>query len=263
MDTSLFDLTGKIAIVTGGGRGIGRGIALGMARAGADVAVAARTFSEVDAVAREIETLGRRGLAVICDLSDPKSITSAVDAVVGAFGGLDIVVNNAGTNSWVPGPEHITAEQWDTVLTTNLTGVHLMSTRAYPEFLKRGGGKIINISSMVGIFGGKTIAAYAASKGGVEQYTKSCAIAWAKDNIQVNILQPGWIATKMTTGSRSNPDKYNNIVDRTPAGRYGDPEEFAGPAVFLASKASSFVTGISLPVDGGYSVNVTSATIGI
>lgn len=263
MDTSLFGLSGKVAVVTGGGRGIGRSIALGLAKAGANVAVASRTLDELKCVCREIEALGTKGLAVVCDVSDPKSILAAVDTVVAKFGGLDIVVNNAGANARVPGPEKITTEQWQTIIATNLTAVHILSTRAHPEFVKRGGGKIINISSMVGIFGGKTIAAYAASKGGVEQYTKSCAIAWAKDNIQVNILQPGWIATKMTTGSRSDPNKFNNIVDRTPAGRYGEPEEFVGPAVFLASKASSFVTGTSLPVDGGYACNVTSKTVDI
>ncbi len=259
----MFDLSQKVALVTGGNRGIGKGIALGLARAGAKVAIAARDQAQTTATVAEIEELGGTALGVTCDVAERSSVAAAIEEVVARFGGLDIVVNNAGTNAWIPHPQDLPPDDWDRVLRTNLTGVYNVCTLAQPEMVKRGGGKIINISSMMAIFGGKTVTAYAASKGGVDQYTKSLAVAWAPDNIQVNAIQPGWIATDMTRGSRSNPAKFENIIDRTPAGRYGEPQDLAGPAVFLASAASDFVTGVLLPVDGGYASHGTSGTIGI
>jgi 2-dehydro-3-deoxy-D-gluconate 5-dehydrogenase len=263
MNLSMFDLCGKIALVTGGNGGIGRGIALGLAGCGADIAIAARDADKLAVVAAEIEAAGRQALTLVCDVSQRESVVRAISRIVTVFGGLDIVVNCAGINGIAPGPEKIAPQTWDAVLATNLTGTHLVSTIAYPELVKRGGGKIINISSMMAIFGGKTLAAYAATKGGLEQYTKSCAVAWATDNIQVNAIAPGWITTDMTRGSRSDAAKYGNIIDRTPAGRYGEPGDLAGAAVFLASRAADFVSGACLPVDGGYASQGTSRTIGV
>lgn len=263
MPLSTFDLTGKVSVVTGGNRGIGKGIALGLATAGAAVAVAARDMERSAATVAEIESAGGKAIAIACDISDRSSVEKMIADVVKWGGGLDIVVNNAGTNAWIPNPQDLKPEDWDRVIATNLTGLYNVCVLAHPEMVKRGGGKIINISSMMAIFGGATVTAYSASKGGVDQYTKSIAVAWAKDNIQVNSIQPGWISTEMTQGSRSTPHKFENIVDRTPAGRYGEPIDLAGPAVFLASSASDFVTGALLPVDGGYSSQGTSGTIGI
>jgi 2-deoxy-D-gluconate 3-dehydrogenase len=263
MPPSPFDLSGKVAFVTGGNGGIGKGIALGLAKAGAAVVVAARQAEKSATAVAEIEAAGGKALAVACDVADRASVEAALKEAAAWQGGVDIVVNNAGTNAWVPNPQDLKPEEWDRVIATNLTGLYNVCVLAHPYLTARGGGKIINISSMMAIFGGGTVTAYAASKGGLDQYTKSIAVAWAKDNIQVNAIQPGWIATDMTRGSRSTPAKYENIIDRTPAERYGEPEDLAGPAVFLASPASDFVTGVLLPVDGGYSSQGTSKTIGI
>ena len=260
---SKFDLSGKVAIVTGGGTGIGHGIALGLASCGATIAIAGRRRDKVDAAAADIVQQGGKAIARICDVADLNSVVDLIAGVAGELGGIDIVVNSAGVNARVPGPEEITPECWDLILATNLTGTHYVSTTVLPEFKKRGRGKIINISSMMGIFGGKTIAAYAASKGGVEQYTKSCAIAWAAHNVQVNCIEPGWIETDMTRASRSDPSKSGHIIDRTPAARYGLPDDLAWPAVFLASAASDFITGISLPVDGGFAIQGTARSVDI
>lgn len=263
MPHSQFDLNGKVAFVTGGNRGIGQGIAAGLATAGASVAIAARDVEKTKVATQGIIDAGRKAISVKCDIADRSSVDEALKETASQLGGIDIVVNNAGTNAWNPQPQDLLPEDWDRVMATNLKGLYNVCTLVHPYFIKRGGGKIINVSSMMAIFGGAAVAAYAASKGGVDQYTKSLAVAWAGDNIQVNSIQPGWIATDMTRGSRSTPLKFENIIDRTPAGRYGDPKDLAGPAVFLSSSASDFVTGVLMPVDGGYSSQGTSRTIGI
>jgi 2-deoxy-D-gluconate 3-dehydrogenase len=251
----MFDLTGRVAFVTGGNGGIGKAIALGFARAGASgVVIAARDQEKSRRAAGEIEGAGSRVLVQPCDVADPASVEAAVSAAVGAFGGLDIVVNNSGTTVRKQ-PQEVAPEDWDRVVDTNLKGVYLVSRACYPHLKSRGGGKVINIGSMLSIFGNEYASVYAASKGGVVQYTKSCAVAWARDNIQVNAILPGWITTDMTAGMlRMYPERYQIVVDRTPAGRWGKPDELAGTAVFLASRASDFVTGVSIPVDGGYAV---------
>jgi 2-deoxy-D-gluconate 3-dehydrogenase len=263
MIPSLFDLSGKIAFVTGGNGGIGKGIALGLASAGASIAVAARDEAKTVEAVAEIEATGVRALGVACDVADRESVARAIAKTVETFGGLDIVVNNAGINHRSPSPEQLAPEQWEDVLRVNLTGPYNVSTLAYPELVKRGGGKIINVSSLTAIVGGRTVAAYAASKGGLDQFTRSCAVAWAKDGINVNGIQPGFIATNFTRVSRSTPRMYEGIVDRIPLGRYGNPEDLAGAAIFLASKASDWVTGTIFPVDGGNSAEATSRSIGL
>ena len=251
----LFDLSGKVAFVTGGNGGIGKAIALGLARAGAaGVVIAARNQEKSERAAGEIEAANSRALVQRCDVSDPGSVEAAVGAAARAFGGIDIVVNNSGTTVRRQ-PQDVTPEEWDGVVDTNLKGVYLVSRACYPHLKARGGGKVINIGSMLSIFGNEYASVYAASKGGVVQYTKSCAVAWARDNIQVNAILPGWITTDMTAGMlRLYPERHKVVVDRTPAGRWGMPDEIAGTAVFLASRASDFVTGVAIPVDGGYSV---------
>ncbi|MEX2377235.1 MAG: glucose 1-dehydrogenase [Dehalococcoidia bacterium] len=251
----MFDLTGKVALVTGGNGGIGLGIARGFVQSGAAVVVAARNRDKIERAVEDLKSLGGQALGAECDVNDRSSIKAAIDAGLSEFGGLDIVVNNSGTNRRAPEPQELSPEDWQLVIDTNLTSVHSVSSLAFPHMKERGGGKIINIGSMMSIFGSPYASAYAASKGGVVQYTKSCAVAWMKHNVQVNAILPGWIRTDMTAAFlEMYPERYQLIADRTPAGRWGEPDELAGTAIFLASKASDFVTGVSIPVDGGYSV---------
>jgi 2-deoxy-D-gluconate 3-dehydrogenase len=180
-------------------------------------------------------------------------IRAAVEKTIQEFGHLDILVNDAGTSANSP-PESMTEEQWDTVLDTNLKAAFVFARTVYPAFLSGGGGKIINIGSMMSIFGDKVSVPYSVSKGGVIQLTKSLAIAWAKDNIQVNAICPGWFLTDLTAPFKTDPKTYQTIIERTPAGRFGELDELGGAAVFLASRASAFVTGQSVLVDGGFSI---------
>jgi 2-dehydro-3-deoxy-D-gluconate 5-dehydrogenase len=244
-----FDLTGKVAIVTGGNGGIGFGIAQGLAKAGATLVIAARDLDKNAQVTTALQETGAKALSVAADVRDEASVQAMVRATVEAFGGIDILVNNAGINIR-KAPQDYTLEEWQQVLNTNLTGVFLCSRAVYPFMVRAGGGKIINIGSMTSIFGSNVSAVYAATKGGVVQFTKSLAIFWAKDNIQVNAILPGWIHTNLTASASS--ERYHFIQSRIPHGRWGEPDELAGTAVFLASRASDYVTGIALPVDGGY-----------
>jgi len=253
----MFNLKDKVALVTGGNGGIGLGIAKGFIGSGASVVLAARTRSKLDSAFSEISEsgFGDRVLALECDVTDRSSIQTALDASVAQFGGLDIVVNNAGTNKRAEEPHLLSEEDWQDVIDTNLTSMHSVTSLAFPLLKERDGGKIINIGSMTSIFGSPYASAYAASKGGVVQYTKSCAIAYAKYNVQVNAILPGWIVTEMTDDfGRLFPDRYAAIEGRTPAGRWGQPNDLAGTAIYLASEASQFVSGVSIPIDGGYSV---------
>lgn len=250
----LFDLSGKAAIVTGGNGGIGRGIAVGLAAAGADVCIAGRDEEKNERVRREIDQLGSRAISSRCDVNVEADIASTITATEEAFGGFNILVNNAGIAA-LNAPEQMTDEEWDSVVETNLSSVFKFSRAAHAPLAKSGRGKIINIGSMYSMFGSPLAPSYSASKGGVIQLTKSLAIAWAKDNIQVNAILPGWITTDMTAPIRNDMvDFYESIVARTPTGRFGEPEECAGTAVFLASEAANFVTGQEIAVCGGYSV---------
>lgn len=249
----MFDLSGKRAIVTGGNGGIGRGIALALAEAGASVCIAGRNEEKNSAVRTEIEALGGTVITQCCDVNDKLSIAETLTSTVNAFGGVDVLVNNAGIAALNP-PQDMTDEEWQSVIDTNLSSVFMFSRAAYPELAKHG-GKIVNIGSMYSLLGTPLLASYAASKGGVVQLTKSLAVSWAADNIQVNAILPGWIESDMTAPIETDmTDLYASIVARTPAGRFGTPEELGGTAVFLASSASDFVTGQSLAVCGGYSI---------
>ena len=249
---TLFDLSGRVAVVTGGNGGIGLGMAKGLAAAGASVVVAARNAEKGQQAAATLAASGVKSAFIALDVADEDSCRAIIDETVARFGRLDILVNNAGTSIRKP-PESFTAAEWHAVLDTNLTGALFCSQAAYPV-MKEAGGKIINIGSMYSIFGTSYGAAYAASKGGLVQLTKSLAIAWAKDNIQVNAVLPGWIDTELTQGARRHvPELHDRVLDRTPAGRWGVPDDLAGIAVFLSAPASNFVTGAAIPVDGGYS----------
>jgi len=254
MSMKQFDLSGKAAIVTGGNDGIGRAIALGFAAAGAHVCIAGRDKEKNERVRQEILELGSQAVSLQCDVNVEENIASTIATTEDAFGGLNVVVNNAGIAA-LNAPEDMTDEEWDSVIETNLSSVFKFSRAAFPALTRAGGGKIINIGSMYSIFGSPFAPGYSASKGGVIQLTKSLAVAWAKDNIQVNAILPGWITTEMTEPIRNDmADLYESIIARTPAGRFGEPEECAGAAVFLASGASNFITGQGIAVCGGYSI---------
>ncbi len=249
----LFDLTGRVALITGGNGGIGLGMAKGLAQAGASVVIAGRQKDKNAAAVKEIEALGAKAAAVEVDVTKEASAKAMVADAVARFGRLDILVNNAGINIRKQ-PQDYTEAEWHQVLDINLTGAFLCTHAAYPEMKKAGGGKIINIGSMMSIFGAPFAMVYAASKGGIVQMTKAVATAWAKDNIQANAILPGWIDTDLTRSARQQVQGlHERVLARTPAGRWGNPDDFAGTAVFLASPASDFVTGTSIVVDGGYS----------
>lgn len=252
----LFDLTGKVAIVTGGNSGIGLGIARGLAAAGAGVVIAARDAERSRAAVLQLEADGRNALAVGCDVTDPESITEMVRAAKDWLGHIDILVNNAGSTVRKR-PEHLSLEEWHSVLSANLDSAFLCSKACHPVMKAGGGGKILNNGSMLSLFGSPWGAAYAASKGGVVQLTKSLATAWAADNIQVNCFLPGWIDTPLAASARAQvPGLYESVLARTPAKRWGTPDDLQGIAVFLASAASDFITGAVIPVDGGFSASV-------
>jgi 2-deoxy-D-gluconate 3-dehydrogenase len=248
----LFDLSGRVAVITGGNGGIGLGMAKGMAAAGATIVVAGRDAAKNSAAVQELAAAGGKASAIPVDVLQEASCRALIDQTVKAHGRLDILVNNAGM-SIRKQPEHYTLAEWHTVLDSNLTSAFLCSHAAYSA-LKQRGGKIINIGSMMSIFGAPFATAYAASKGGMVQMTKSMATAWAKDNIQVNAILPGWIDTALTRRAREQVEGlHDSVLKRTPAARWGEPDDFAGIAVFLAAPASDFVTGASIAVDGGYS----------
>jgi 2-dehydro-3-deoxy-D-gluconate 5-dehydrogenase len=249
----LFDLSGRVAIVTGGNAGIGFGIARGLAQAGAAIVIAGRRGEKNSEARRTIETLNVQAADIEADVCNEDSCRSMIERTVERFGRIDILVNNAGI-AIRKQPENYTLAEWNKVIETNLTGAFVCAHAAYPHMKHGGGGKIINIGSMLSIFGTSFAVAYAASKGGIVQMTRALACAWAKDNIQANAILPGWIDTPFTETARKEvPGLNERVLARTPAGRWGNPSDFAGVAVFLASSASDFVTGAAIPVDGGYS----------
>jgi 2-dehydro-3-deoxy-D-gluconate 5-dehydrogenase len=254
MTTKMFDLSGKVAIVTGGNGGIGLGMARGLAAAGADIAVVARNEAKSDAAIAELRQQGVKAIAVTTDVTDEAAVARMTTRVQRELGRIDILVNNAGITVRKP-PHLLSIGEWNSIIQTNLTSAFVCSQAVYPAMKAGGGGKIINIGSMMSIFGASFSPAYAASKGGIVQFTRSCACAWAADNIQANAILPGWIDTELTVGARQQIDGlHDKVLARTPAARWGAIDDFAGIAVFLSSAASDFVTGTAIPVDGGFSV---------
>jgi 2-deoxy-D-gluconate 3-dehydrogenase len=247
----LFDLRGKAALVTGGNGGIGLGMAEGLARAGAKVAIAGR---DKDKNAAAVKRLGAQAISIAADVTDEKACRAMADEAAARLGRLDILVNNAGINIRKQ-PHEYTLDEWQRVLASNLTSAFVASQAAYAHMRRAGGGKIVNIGSMMSLFGASFAAPYGASKGGIVQLTRSLACAWAKDKIQVNAVLPGWIDTALTRRAREEVSGLQErVLARTPAGRWGEPADMAGVAVFLCSAASDFITGAAIPVDGGYSV---------
>jgi gluconate 5-dehydrogenase len=247
----LFDLTGKVAIVTGGGTGLGRQMAEGLAEAGANLVLCARKKERCEQAAKEIEALGVKTLALGCDVKSAADVRSVVDAAVSTFGRLDILINNAGT-SWGAPVDEMTLEQWNKVIETNLTGTFLFSQAAGKAMTAQKRGKIINITSVAGIHGAPPefqAIGYHASKGGVIAFTKDLACKWGQHNVQVNAIAPGWFPTNMSAVVIERNREL--FLKRLPLGRFGNENDLKGAAVFLASAASDFVTGHVLVVDGG------------
>jgi 2-dehydro-3-deoxy-D-gluconate 5-dehydrogenase len=251
---ALFDLRGKVAIVTGGNGGIGLGMARGLAAAGADIVIVGRNEAKSIAAVADLARGGTKAISVVADVAEETAVTAMIARAMGELGRIDILVNNAGINIRKP-PQALGIAEWDSVIATNLTSAFLCSRAVHPAMKDARGGKIINIGSMMSIFGASFAPAYAASKGGIVQFTRSCAVAWAADNIQVNAVLPGWIDTDLTRRAREEvTGLHDKVLGRTPAARWGASADFAGIAVFLASSASDFVTGAAIPVDGGFSI---------
>jgi 2-dehydro-3-deoxy-D-gluconate 5-dehydrogenase len=250
---ALFDLTGRVAVVTGGNGGIGRGVALGLAEAGAAVAVWGRNDEKNQRVLSELKAIGVRSMALTVDMTNRAGLEPAVNKVESELGSVSILVNNAGIASLSGGVMNEKPEDWDRVIETQLNSVFLLSKLAARSMIRQKSGKIINIASMYSFFGSGLVPSYSAAKGAIVQLTKSMAIEFAPHNIQVNAIAPGWIETDMTAPVRTTP-MNDEILARTPAGRWGQPEEVAGAAVYLASRASDFVTGDTIRVDGGYAI---------
>src|SRR5882757_2673503 len=250
---ALFDLTGGVAIVTGGNGGIGRGIALGLAETGAAVAILGRNEEKNRHVLAELKTIGVPSIAVKLDLTDRAALEPAFRRVESELGSVSILVNNAGNVSLSGGILNEKPEDWDNVIETHLNAAFLLSKLAAQSMLRLQGGKIINIGSMYSFFGSGIVPSYSAAKGAIVQLTKSMAIELAPHNIQVNAIAPGWIETDMTAPVHTMP-LNDEVIARTPAKRWGRADEIIGATVFLASRGADFITGATLPVDGGYSV---------
>lgn len=246
-----FSLEGKIAVVTGASRGLGEAMAFALAGAGADLAIFGREQSTLDDAAQRIQNAtGRKVFPVATDVGDVKALESAVPAVVKEFGQIDILLNNAGINKRIPAME-ISEEDWDAVIDVNLKGAFFLSRECAKVMAPRGQGKIITILSLTSFLGLPTVVPYSAAKGGMNQLTKLMAVEWADHNIQVNGIAPGYFRTAMTQPVRD--DQRNAwVLNRTPAGRWGEPIELGGALIFLASNASNFITGQILYVDGGF-----------
>lgn len=247
-----FRLDGKVALVTGCRRGIGKAMAVALAEAGADiVGVSASLEATGSDVERDVTALGRKFSAYRCDFSDRESLYSFIRQLQADGSQIDILINNAGTILRKPAVEH-PDEYWDTVIEVNLSAQFVLSRELGKEMVARGEGKIIFTASLLTYQGGITVPGYAASKGGIGQLTKALANEWAAHGVQVNAIAPGYIKTDNTQALQDDPARYNSILERIPAGRWGDPEDFKGPVVFLASAASNFVNGEILTVDGGW-----------
>jgi 2-dehydro-3-deoxy-D-gluconate 5-dehydrogenase len=244
-------LDGKVGIVTGASKGLGKAMALGLAEAGADLAIVSRGMSELSKVAHEIEKLGRKVLPISADISNLKQANEMVEKVMNEFGKIDILVNNAGTTVRM-NVEDFTEEAWDQVLALNLKGAFFCAQAVGKVMISQGRGKIINTASLLSAIGGPKAVAYAAAKGGIAQITRCMAIEWAKYNINVNAIAPGYFRTPLTQPLQEDPVRSSQILSRIPMQRWGEPDDLKGIVVFLASEASDYVTGQVMFVDGGW-----------
>jgi 2-deoxy-D-gluconate 3-dehydrogenase len=247
----LFSLEGKVALVTGASRGLGKAMAIALAKAGADLVITATNQSNLAETSAAIEKLGKKVVSIGCDQSQPEQIDQVFSTLQQTYGRIDILINNAGTIRRAPA--HLTSnEDWNSVINTNLNGVFHFCRSAGAMMLEAGSGKIINIASLLTFSGGITVPAYAASKGAVGQLTKALANEWAASNIQVNAIAPGYFATDNTQQLQDDPDRNASITARIPTGKWGKPSDLTGAAVFLSSPAANYVNGHILLVDGGW-----------
>ncbi len=251
MILDLFKLDGDVALVTGAGRGLGRAMALGLAEAGADIVVAGRNRENLNRVSAKIRALGRKALAVPTDVTKPRQLESLVRRALMAFRNIDILVNNAGTTHRAPA-EDFPLDEWDRVMDVNLKSVFILSQLVGKQMKKQRGGRIINVASLASRIGLTLIPPYVASKSGVEGLTRALAVEWAPYNIRVNAIGPGYFRTDLTAGLEKHPDRGPKIKLRIPMKRWGQPEDLQGAVVFLASRASEYVTGHTIYVDGGW-----------
>jgi NAD(P)-dependent dehydrogenase (short-subunit alcohol dehydrogenase family) len=255
------ELSGKVAVVTGSSRGLGRAIALGLANAGADVVITSRTLQSLASAEAEVVAAGRKVLPLRLDVRDQQSIRAMADAATAQFGHVDILVNNAGMNIRTPAL-NLQWDQWDQVLDTNLKGAFFCSQALAPQMLQRGRGRIINIGSATCVNAYPHITAYCASRGGILQMTKSLAAEWGPHGVTCNVLAPGWVRTEQTRVLWENPEWVQAISQRIPVGRIAEPPEMAAAAVFLASDLSDYVNGELFMIDGGFTIGaVQSSTI--
>ncbi len=253
MATTLFDLTGQVALVTGASKGLGRAMAAGLAKAGASLALCGRDRDGLEATKAAVEALGVRAETFELDVLRAASVQGAVAAALKVFGHLDVLVNNAGVNVRKPTLE-LSEEEWDLVVGTNLKGYFLVAQAVGAHMVARKKGKVINVSSIFGTVGMNNQLAYASSKGGVGMMTKVMAIEWAKEGVNVNAIAPTYFETPLVAALRNDPERFRFINERTPMGRWGQPEELEGTIVWLASRASDFVTGQTIFVDGGWTI---------
>jgi 2-dehydro-3-deoxy-D-gluconate 5-dehydrogenase len=244
-----FDITGKTAIVTGGSRGLGAAMSIGLAEAGADVVLVDR--SDCMETAKKVESCGRKALKITADLSEMKAVQEVVGKTIETFGKVDILVNNAGIIRRTPAID-FSEKDWDEVMAINSKTVFFLSQAAARDMMKRKKGKIVNVASLLSFQGGITVPSYSASKGAVAQVTKALANEWGKEGINVNAIAPGYMVTDNTAPLRANPERTRQITERIPAGRWGDPADLKGAVVFLSSSASDYVNGHVLLVDGGW-----------
>ncbi len=254
----MFDLSGKVAIVTGASRGLGQYFARALAKAGADLVITSRKLSSLAEFSQEIESLGRRALAVQLDVLSQSDIDNMVQMTIEEYGNVDILVNNAGLNIRKPSAE-LSWQDWDTVLDTNLKGSFFCAQAVAKEMIKRNYGRIINIGSCTCVFGMEGIAPYTASRGAILSMTRSLAAEWGKFGITVNVLAPGWFKTAQSAALYENEEWLNQINSRIPLNRVGQPNDLDGTVVFLASDASGYITGQMILVDGGFTTGATKA----
>jgi NAD(P)-dependent dehydrogenase (short-subunit alcohol dehydrogenase family) len=253
MPLDLFDLSGKVAMVTGGSRGLGEVAATALAKAGADVAVCGRNTADLDRVTSAMRALGRKAEPFVLDVTAKATVHDGVERILGQFGKVDILVNNAGVNHRVPVLE-FSEEAWDLVINTNLKGYFLVAQAVVPQMIECGYGKVINMSSILGTVALPNQVAYASSKGGVDQMTKVMALEWAKQGVRVNAIGPTYFETELVAQLRNDPERFNFINERTPMGRWGYPSELEGIVIFLAAPASDFITGQTIYIDGGWTI---------
>jgi NAD(P)-dependent dehydrogenase (short-subunit alcohol dehydrogenase family) len=248
----MFELEGKTAIVTGASRGIGKAVAMGFAKAGANLVLVSRNPSALEGVAREVEKTGRKSLKIPADIGNPKDISKVVESTLKVFPRIDILLNNAGISPILSRAEEVKLNEWEEIIRVNLTGTFLLCQAVGKVMIQQEGGKIINMVSVGAVVGFPRQVGYCATKGGILQLTKVLAIEWTRYNIQVNAIGPAYLETELTDGMRKSKIISENLIRRTPMGRFGQPEEVIGAAIFLASDASSYVTGQTLFVDGGW-----------